>query len=576
MTNQSQNFTLHSRTIGALPILNRFIERMQLFHLLSRGVPQTAEAQLIHADVILILVRSICLDRHPVYALGEWAARYDSSLVGLKGLESKLLNDDRVGRAMDGLFDADRAPLMTEIVLKVIQHFEIDLSQLHNDSTSVKFSGQYEISRRRKSKDAVLITEGHSKDHRPDLKQLVFSLSVSRDGAVPIHFKTYDGNRTDDTTHIETWETLRRIAGSSNFIYVADCKLCTRHQMEHIANQGGKFITVLPQTRSEDRWFKQWILSHQVDWQEVLRRPAYKKTAFSKIGLEAVTEHVYWGFESPLPSSEGYRIIWILSSQKREQDARSRQKRMLKTIEALDRLKKKTGPKGRLKTKEQITEAVTAVFATFGSESLFHWKIVSQEYESFLQKGKGRPGKGTEYRRVVKQNYSFEVMPDDQKLQTEAAVDGIFPLITNASSPELATKDVLLKYKYQPYLEKRHEQFKDVLDVAPVFLKNPHRVEALMFVYFISLMLSALIERETRVAMKSEQIEFLPLYPEARKCKNPATARILEVFSDQRRNDLLQKGELVQTFLDPLTPLQRQLLKLLKVQPLAYAKTDPA
>lgn len=50
---------------------------------------------------------------------------------------------------------------------------------------------------------------GHQQDHRPDLKQLVFSLSISSDGAVPVHYKTYSGNRTDDTTHIERWATVR-------------------------------------------------------------------------------------------------------------------------------------------------------------------------------------------------------------------------------------------------------------------------------------------------------------------------------------------------------------------------------
>lgn len=256
---QTAGLALEHSRIGALPIVNHFIERIHLAEMLERAVAQAGISQLTHAGVILILVRSILLERHPFYGLHEWVADYSPTWMGLKEARPKILNDDRVGRAMDALFESDRASLMTEIVLTAIRRFEIDLSQLHNDSTSITFSGRYEGSRDFQGKAAVNITEGHNKDHRPDLKQLVFCLSVSRDGAVPIHFKTYDDNKTDDNTHIETWETLRRISGRNDFIYVADCKLCTRKQMEHIAGQGGKFITVLPKTRAEDQWFRQWI-----------------------------------------------------------------------------------------------------------------------------------------------------------------------------------------------------------------------------------------------------------------------------------------------------------------------------
>jgi len=567
-----QDYSLNSKIIGALPIVNRFIKRMDLYSIFNKHVPQLGDAKISHAEVILVLIRSICIERHPVYKLAEWASPFDSKMLGLRDLESKVLNDDKVGRTIDALFDADRATLMTEIVLKMVSEFNIDLSQLHNDSTSVTFAGRYEAPRDRRKKKALLITEGHNKDHRPDLKQLVFSLSVSRDGAVPIHFKTYDGNRTDDSTHIETWQTLNKISGRSDFIYVADCKLCTQEQMGYISDRNGRFITILPRTRSEDKWFKEWIQSHHVDWQELLRRPCYRKTPLSRLGIESVSENIYWGFESPVPSREGYRIIWIMSSQRRDQDARSRQKKIERTIEALERLKKKLGTRGKLKTQEQITEAVVDVLKKFQTVSLIKWKHVVREIEDFQQEGMGRPGKTTKYIKRIKQIWGFEAMPDEGVIQRDAAEDGLFPLITNIPSTELSMKEILQKYKYQPYLEKRHEQFKDVLDVAPVYLKLPHRVEALMFTYFVALILHALIERETRVSMSKEKLNALPLYPEARKCKSPGTERILEIFSNQRRNELRKKEAFIKTFFDPLNSLQEQILRFLDVNASEYKR----
>lgn len=53
------------------------------------------------------------------------------------------VNDDRVGRALDALFDADRASLLTKVVLRAVSEFAVDTAQLHNDSTSVSVHGVY-------------------------------------------------------------------------------------------------------------------------------------------------------------------------------------------------------------------------------------------------------------------------------------------------------------------------------------------------------------------------------------------------------------------------------------------------
>jgi transposase len=105
-----------------------------------------------------------------------------------------------------GLFEADRAALLTEVVLAVAKRFAVQLKRLHNDSTSIAFCGQYRDGRVSKSgQRAPAITYGYSKDHRPDLKQLLFILTTDADGGVPVQFRTADGNTNDSITHIETW-----------------------------------------------------------------------------------------------------------------------------------------------------------------------------------------------------------------------------------------------------------------------------------------------------------------------------------------------------------------------------------
>ena len=135
---------------------------------------------------------------------------------------------------------------------------------------------------------------------------------------------------------------------------------------------------------------------------------------------------------------------------------------------------------------------------------------------------------------------------------------------------ELTPTEILIAHKGQPCIEKRFEQIKTVHEIAPVFLKNEGRIEALFTLYFLALLVQALIERELRLAMKRESIDELPLYPEQRQCRRPATEQILRLFSLAERHTLTLVGSTVQVFHPELTELQRQILSLLGVSHRAF------
>jgi len=178
-------FDLVSEQLGAMPVINHFLDRIALSELLDHHVPANDRRLRVDPGVVLgVVVRNLVLHREPVYALGEWAAPFDPSLLGLDRDDIDALNDDRVARCLTRLFDADRASLLTELMLHAIKTFDIDCSQLHNDSTSVTFSGVYSGAKdvRRGGKEVPDITFGHNKYHRLDLKQLVWILTVSADG----------------------------------------------------------------------------------------------------------------------------------------------------------------------------------------------------------------------------------------------------------------------------------------------------------------------------------------------------------------------------------------------------------
>lgn len=191
-------FCLRAEVLGALPIVEHFLRRLGVDHLLESFVPATDGRVKLHpAKALGVLVRNLALCHQPLYSLSEWAAHFDPAALGLLPDEVRLLNDDRVGRALVSLFDADRASLLNRLVLDMVAAFSLDCSQLHNDSTSVTLQGTYRDAdgQPRGSKPTVALVRGHSKDHRPDLKQLVFILTICADGAVPVSCRTADGNR---------------------------------------------------------------------------------------------------------------------------------------------------------------------------------------------------------------------------------------------------------------------------------------------------------------------------------------------------------------------------------------------
>lgn len=561
-------FALRSQTVGALPIVNRFLARMGLENVLDGYMPQDDKRiKLPPGRGVALLVRNLMVARKPLYAIGEWAEPFAPAALGLERRHMKLLNDDRVGRCLDRLFDADRPALVVSVVTAAVRAFKVRLNQLHNDSTTVSFLGKYAMADGRtvRGKPTLKITYGHSKARRPDLKQLLYELTVTNDGAIPVHYQVHDGNVTDDQTHRHTWDLLLEIVGSPNFLYVADSKLCTEANMRHIAQQGGRFVTVLPRTRSEDSWFRDWLQSHTAPWKTVWARPNTRGPL--------KPDAVYQGYESPHCSAEGFRILWFHSSEKQRLDRIEREDKLdraRRDFEALrDRLRSK---RTRLRKRGKVDKAVDAILTQTGTRAWMSAEVIEITEPNYRQSRPGRPGAKTTYTRRVRRRFDLQWAQRTDAITYDANTDGVFPLITNDVA--LSLRRALRIYKRQPRIEKRHEQLKSVHDVAPQYLKSAARIEALLCVFFLALLVDALIEREIRRNMRRQRVRFLPLYPEQRKCRFPTTDRVLDLFDGIQCHTVRKEGFMDEAFPPNFTPLQSRVLDLLEVKTTNYAVAD--
>jgi transposase len=558
---------LKTLRLGPLPLLNHFLERLGLDALLERFVPDEAKGRVSPARCLGVLLRSILVEREPVYRQAEMALAFAPEAFGLAPEEVRAIGDDRVGRALDDLFDADRGALFTEVSLALHARFGVAFDRFHNDSTTVRFCGQYPAAKGRsiRGRTAPFITYGYSKDHRPDLKQLLYILTTSGDGHVPVAFRCEAGSASDSRSHEATWDALRALAGRADFLYVADSKLCGGEAMDHIDRRGGKFVTVLPRSRGEDPSFRRWIQTHDPAWETVTDRPNLRGRCKPR--------DVWRVWRSDVPSQEGWPLVWVSSSLLASHQAHARRDRIERAKQGLEDLRRRlASPRSRIRRRREIHERLTLLLTRLRVTRYLRVKVEREDVHHFKQEKPGRPGKDTKYRRTTRHRFTLSWHVDEKVVEQDRRHDGMYPLLTNDRS--LSPAQVLAAHKQQPRLEKRWSQLKDVFQIAPVFLKNEARVEALFFLYALSMMVEALVEREVRQAMARESIPSLPLYPEERKSARPTTQQILRLFAHMDRHELLAEGVPVKTLHPDLTPRQEDVLRLLGVPKSVYRRTS--
>jgi len=558
------DFELRTERLGPLPLVNHYVARLGLSALFDRFVPTSdGRTRLRYATGLGVLLRSLLTEREPLYRLGEVVHTFAPEGFALSEAEAGQLSDDAIGRALDRLFDADRGSLLTEIVLGAVEGFDLSLDELHNDSTTVKFTGQYAQAKGRsvRGKKAPYITYGYSKDHRPDLKQLLFILSATRDGGVPVQFRCEAGKENDARTHEASWEALCRMHGGPAFLYVADSKLCGAEAMEYLHAQGGRFVTVMPRSRLEDREFRAWIQQHEPAWEKVWDRenPRRKRGPRDR----------WYVWKHSLPSREGWPVIWVYSSLLRHKQGQSRRERIARAEqELLDLAECHLHGRPRKRARHEVWSQISSLLQAQRVERYVKVTLDTVDEHAYRQEHRGRPGPKARYVRITKHRWQIRWEVDEEAVAYDVRSDGMYPLLTNDRS--LTPRQVLEAHKRQPTIEKCFKQAKTTLHIAPVLLKNEGRIEALFFLYFVALLVQALIERDLHRAMAREEIKELPLYPEERMTRRPTAEQILRLFTLVQRGRLYYHSHEVRVFRPELTDLQNQVLALLGVPLSAY------
>jgi len=531
--------------VDVIPMVKHYMTELGLHELFDKYVPNDNGFEIKPAQVLCMMVMNIVVAPKPLYKVDDWLIEYMDGKAENMDIAGKY-NDDRLGRCLQALFGSDRHSFMSEASVAAIRVHDLETKRIHNDSTTVSFAGAYN----HQSPEAVQLKFGHNKDNRPDYKQIVFGLNITEDGHVLISYQAFDGNQADASTHRPNWDSLREFLASEDFFYIADSKLCSKDNMNHIEKNNGKFITIMPKNRKEvSEFYERLRQGENIEWQ----------SAYSTVHSRKKGQQIIYQTYADERSREGYYIIWVHSSSKEKVDLSTRERSIAKAEENLKELFPKLN-QYYLKSKDQIEKAIGK--ASKGVENFVKVEIIEEKTTQEVKKGPGRPGSNTQYEDKEKITYHIQWHRDEKAIEQASKTDGIFPLITNAILP---AADVLRIYKKQPFLEKRFYTKKSILEVAPVFLKNNQRIEAMLFLYFIALMVVSLIERNIRRQMVEEEIESLPILPARMKTKAPTWNNIRFFFRHVHLALITKSENILQSTVKGVTKLHYLLLKLLKV-----------
>jgi transposase len=430
----------------------------------------------------------------------------------------------------------------------MITDFSITCDINHYDTTSVSTYGDCDNG---KTGQSIKITFGHSKKHRNDLKQLIWSMAVSSDSGFPLFQKAYSGNTADVTTYVEQWHNLIDLLDRRDFLFVGDCKLATHENMVHIHDNEGYFISPAPMYESYKNFFHRAVSDHD---REVLL--TYK----GKLNR---------GFEVPLAIDHEdkmyhFRMVIIFDHGLFKQKRTTLENRVRKTKEAFSELSKKLNAY-KLKTREAIEKACLAILKKYHTTEFFSFNIENEPVTTYKHAQKGRPARGAKKIAVTEDH--FTVMHTFNKKAFDQAVSqcGYYTLITNKTEESLSIYAAMMAYKNQYKSEHTNRRVKSSYNIEPIYLHTPERIEAFLFLFKIALQVIVLIERNARKNIKARNKGLDNFMPNRKDVRNPRTENLLTEFQYVVSGEVPMPDGNHYGFVSQLTDIQKDILTVLEV-----------
>lgn len=572
-----------TKKVGSAPLVDHYIKRMGVVSIIDRMVPSQKKRLISHGQMVAGLMVYLLNNGRAMYEVEKWAEETAILSYLFPGYQSSDWTDDRIEDTLDAVYAAEPEQMEGAISAHNVSEFGIGLDVIHYDTTSVSLWGTYDSAT---EQPAVLITFGHNKDHRPDLKQVVVGAAVSGDGGVPLISNTHDGNTNDSVLPISYWERLRRLAGKSSFCFIGDCKIASLDTLRSICSQDGLFLAPMAMTQAEQERLikrkKEGTLNlESVDLSaEKELRPIYERLT-DRVSNRQKKENVQqkpdsymvhedcWLIKDNLDRPHKLRKLIVYSEQLALINAETRKRHLEKAQTELSALRQKLN-KRKLVSREAIETAKNKILSNCKVPG-FMDAIIEEHTETVSKKiGKGRPGPNSKYINEEKKIYDLTVDLDQQAIKDDSLLDGLFLMVTNQDAQKWPPSRLLALYKQEYKVERLYRVMKGPLAVSPMLLEKPHRICSMIFIITLTLQLYTLIQRQAAQELLQRNSPLDGLFPNKIKTWRPQTDKMLAAFDNIH---LVQINDESTSALDitTLDSLQLEILHLLGVPENKYS-----
>jgi transposase len=485
-----------------------------------------------------MVLNALGLTGRALYLMPEYMRNKPVDLLIGEGLVADDFNDDTLGRALDEVQQAGVTEVFARVASKAVEVFEVETSYVHLDTSSFSFHGEYESEVARRAVDAygaVKIRHGYSKEHRPDLKQVVATLITSQASALPLWLEVLDGNSSDKASFPQTIEAYcRQLKGESLPWFVMDS--AGYSQVNLTVWQEIGWVTRVPETLSE------------------------AKAVLWAVETEAM-EDVGDGYRiCPLGNTYGgIRQRWLLvySHQAYERESKQLDKRIERAEEAAEKewrtLQRSTF---------QCQADAQAAAAQLGEKLPWH-RPQSQVTPLKKYAKAGRPAKDA-VAQIVGWQISGQLTVKEEKIEEKRQRLGRFIVATNVlDEEELSHAQLLNVYKEQGSAVERGFRFlRDPLFFADsLFLKSPVRIMAMIMIMGLALLVYALAEREIRRQLVAQN-ETIPDQT-GKPTQKPTMRRVAQIFEGVDLLIIRQNNQVVGRQILNMTDVRRKIVSLL-------------
>ncbi len=274
------------KRLDHLPLVAACMRYVEIAKTIDELVPPHSLNHVTTGECVEALVLSILTGEHALYNVSEVLSQYDTSVIFQKEVDPKWFHDNRLGNSLDDLKTAGLDNLYSAIISKAIIKHSLGLSHLHFDTTSLSLYGEYKT-----DEEDPLVALGFSKQHRPDLKQVLFGMTVTQDGNVPITGRITSGNTSDSKENRFNITSLRNIIPDlSKSILAADSKFFSGTTLDMAYENNLSFVTLVPKTVG----LRDELVKEEGDFQLLLTKEGRKKGTFEEYrGYSVIRPYVY-------------------------------------------------------------------------------------------------------------------------------------------------------------------------------------------------------------------------------------------------------------------------------------------